>query len=149
MLEVIILSIVQGVTEFLPISSSAHLILVSKYFDFSNGNLTLDLSLHLGSLLATITYFRKDIFNFMKNRNMLLKILISSIPTMIFGFLLIKYSLIDVDMFKTVILDSTYYEEYYGLLTEHLTRIVDSNFMITYLMNLNNEINNIYNIGEI
>ena len=96
MLEVIILSVVQGITEFLPISSSAHLILVVEYFNFSVGNLTLDVSLHLGSLLATITYFRKDIFNFTKNRNMLLKILISSIPTMIFGFLLIKYSLIDL-----------------------------------------------------
>ena len=96
MLEVIILSIVQGVTEFLPISSSAHLILVSKYFNFSNGNLTLDVSLHLGSLLATIIYFRKDIFGFVKNKNMFFKILISSIPTMIFGFFLIKFSLIDL-----------------------------------------------------
>jgi len=95
MIEVIILSIVQGITEFLPISSSAHLVLVSEYFNFSIGNLTLNVSLHLGSLLAIITYFRKDIFNFTKNRNMLLKILISSIPTMIVGFILVKYSLID------------------------------------------------------
>jgi len=95
MLEIIILSIVQGITEFLPISSSAHLILVSKYFNFNNANLTLYVSLHIGSLLAIITYFRKDIFNFIENKNMLLKIFISSIPTMIAGFLLIKYSLID------------------------------------------------------
>ena len=54
MLEVIILSIIQGITEFLPISSSAHLILVSKYFNFNSENLTLDISLHLGSLLAII-----------------------------------------------------------------------------------------------
>ena len=59
MVEVIILSIVQGITEFLPISSSAHLILISKYFNFSNENLTLDVSLHLGSLLAIIFYFKK------------------------------------------------------------------------------------------
>ena len=95
MLEVIILSIVQGITEFLPISSSAHLILVSKYFNFSNGNLTLDISLHLGSLLAIVTYFRKDIFIFMSKKNIHLKILISSIPTLIIGLLLVKYSLID------------------------------------------------------
>jgi len=44
MVEVIILSTIQGVTEFLPISSSAHLILVSKYFNFSNENLTLVLA---------------------------------------------------------------------------------------------------------
>ena len=95
MLEVIILSTIQGITEFLPISSSAHLILVSKYFNFNIGNLTLNVSLHLGSLLAIITYFRKDIFYFTKNRNMLLKILISSIPTIIVGFILVKYSLVD------------------------------------------------------
>ena len=95
MLEVIILSVVQGITEFLPISSSAHLILVVEYFNFSVGNLTLDVSLHLGSLLAIITYFRKDIFYITKNKNMLLKILISSIPTMIVGFILVKYSLVD------------------------------------------------------
>jgi undecaprenyl-diphosphatase len=64
MLEVVFLSIVQGVTEFLPISSSAHLILISKYFNFSNENLTLDISLHLGSLLAIIIYFKTDLLNF-------------------------------------------------------------------------------------
>ena len=56
--EIIILSIVQGITEFLPVSSSAHLIIISKYFNFSNENLTLDISLHLGSLLAIIIYFK-------------------------------------------------------------------------------------------
>ena len=59
MIEVIILSIVQGITEFLPISSSAHLILISKYFNFGNENLSLDISLHLGSLLAILLYFKK------------------------------------------------------------------------------------------
>ena len=63
MLEVIILSIIQGITEFLPISSSAHLILVSKYFNFSNDNLPINISLHLGSLMAIIIYFRKDLFD--------------------------------------------------------------------------------------
>ena len=47
MIELILLSIVQGITEFLPVSSSAHLILVSKFFNLSNANLTLDMSLHL------------------------------------------------------------------------------------------------------
>jgi undecaprenyl-diphosphatase len=59
MIELILLSIVQGITEFLPISSSAHLILLSKYFNFSNSNLTLDVSLHLGSLLAIIFILKK------------------------------------------------------------------------------------------
>jgi len=95
MVEVIILSIVQGVTEFLPISSSAHLILISKYFNFSNENLTLDISLHLGSLLAIILHFRKELLNFINNKQLFFKIILSSIPVMIFGFFLIKFNLID------------------------------------------------------
>ena len=95
MLEVIILSIVQGITEFLPVSSSSHLILVSKFFSFNNESLTLDVSLHLGSLIAIIFYFRKDLLNFINNRVLFLKILISSIPVIIFGFLLIKLQLLD------------------------------------------------------
>ena len=95
MLEVIILSIVQGVTEFLPISSSAHLILVSKYFNFNNQNLTLDVSLHFGSLLAIIFYFKKDLLDFVNNKKLFFKIILSSIPLMIFGFLLIKLNLIN------------------------------------------------------
>jgi undecaprenyl-diphosphatase len=95
MVEVIILSIIQGVTEFLPISSSAHLILISKYFNSSNASLTLDVSLHLGSLIAIITFFRNDIFNFIQNKSLFLKILLSSIPTVIVGYFLIHFSLID------------------------------------------------------
>ena len=95
MFEVIILSAIQGITEFLPVSSSAHLILVSKYFNFSNSSLTLDVSLHLGSLMAIISYFKKDIFNLLRNRNFFIKILISSIPTIIVGCLLVHFALID------------------------------------------------------
>ena len=95
MIEVIILSIVQGITEFLPISSSAHLILISKYFNFSNENLSLDISLHLGSLLAILLYFKKEILDFINNRELFIKIILSSIPVMVFGFLLIKLNLID------------------------------------------------------
>ena len=95
MIELIILSIVQGITEFLPISSSAHLILISKYFNFSNENLTLNVSLHLGSLLAIIFYFKKELFNFINNKQLFFKIILGSIPVMIFGFFLIKLNLMD------------------------------------------------------
>ena len=101
MFEVIILSIIQGITEFLPVSSSAHLILISKYFNFTNANLTLDVSLHLGSLLAIITYFKKDIFNFIKNKNIFLKILISSFPTLIVGFILVTH--LNLFLFKIIL----------------------------------------------
>ena len=95
MLEVIILSAVQGITEFLPVSSSAHLILISKYFNFSNENITLDVSLHFGSLLAIIIYFKKEILDFINNKELFLKILLSFLPIGIFGFFLIKFDLLD------------------------------------------------------
>ena len=95
MFELIILSATQGITEFLPVSSSAHLILISKFLNFNNSSITLDMSLHLGSLLAIITCLRKDIFTFVKNKEMLLKLLISSVPTLIVGYLLVYFSLID------------------------------------------------------
>ena len=95
MIEVIFLSIIQGVTEFLPISSSAHLILISKYLNFNNENLTLDISLHLGSLLAIVFFFKKDLLNFVKNKILFYKIIISSIPVIVFGYFLIKLNLLD------------------------------------------------------
>ena len=79
-IEILILSIIQGVSEFLPISSIAHLVLVSKYYVFNNQNLLIDICLHLGSLLAIIIYFRDDLFNFVKNKKFLIKILIGTIP---------------------------------------------------------------------
>jgi undecaprenyl-diphosphatase len=94
MFEVIILSIVQGVTEFLPISSSAHLILISNFFNFKNQTLNLDISLHAGSLIAIIIYYKNDLLKFSKNKVLFLKILISSIPVLICGYFLVKFNLI-------------------------------------------------------
>ncbi len=95
MIEVFILSIIQGITEFLPISSSSHLILISEFFDFENQKLEIDISLHIGSFFAVVVYFRKDILNFFINKDLLLKILLSSIPVMIVGYFLIIFNLID------------------------------------------------------
>ena len=94
MIEVLILSLIQGVTEFLPISSSSHLILFSKLTNFQNQSLSLDVSLHIGSFLAVITFFYKDLIKFLKNKDLFIKILISSLPVMILGFLLVQTDLI-------------------------------------------------------
>ena len=90
MIEIIILSLIQGITEFLPISSSSHLIILSEYLEFNNKNLEIDVSLHIGSFLAVIVFFRKDIFNFVQNKDLFLKILIGSLPVIIVGYLLVK-----------------------------------------------------------
>ena len=95
-IEILILSIVQGVSEFLPISSSAHLILVSNLYNIKNSSLLIDISLHLGSLLAIVFYFRNDLFNLKENKKLLQLILIGSIPLIIFGYLLHTTEVIDL-----------------------------------------------------
>ncbi len=95
MVEIIILSLIQGITEFLPISSSSHLIIFSEYLEFNNKNLEIDVSLHIGSFLAVIVFFRKDILNFVQNRDLFLKIFIGSLPVMIVGYILVKFDFID------------------------------------------------------
>ena len=87
-IEILILSAIQGISEFLPISSSAHLILVSKLYDLKASSLLIDISLHLGSLLAIIFFFRKDLFDLKNNIKLLSLIIIGSVPLIIFGFLL-------------------------------------------------------------
>ena len=95
MIEIFILSFVQGVAEFIPVSSSSHLILISNLLDFKNQSLSIDISLHIGSLLAVIVYFYKDIISFIENKILFFKIFISSLPVMIVGFLLVETRIID------------------------------------------------------
>ena len=87
-IEILILSAIQGVSEFLPISSSAHLILVSNLYDLKTSSLLIDISLHLGSLLAIIFFFKKDLFDLRSNQKLLQLIIIGSIPLIIFGYIL-------------------------------------------------------------
>ena len=93
--EILILSIIQGISEFLPVSSAAHFILVSQYYAFTNQSLLIDICLHLGSLIAIIFYFRNDLFNFIKNKSFLIKILIGTIPIIPVGYILYQTGLID------------------------------------------------------
>ena len=93
-IEILILSAIQGISEFLPISSSAHLIVVSSLYDLKASSLLIDISLHLGSLLAIIFFFRKDLFDLKYNKKLLKLIIIGSIPLIIFGYLLHSSELI-------------------------------------------------------
>ena len=92
--EIFLLSIIQGVSEFLPVSSAAHLILASNIYEFKNQSLLIDISLHLGSLLAILFYFKDDIFNFNKKKNLFYKITIGTIPLIIFGYFLYATNII-------------------------------------------------------
>ena len=93
-IEILILSAIQGISEFLPISSSAHLIIVSSLYDLKASSLLIDISLHLGSLLAIIFFFRKDLFDIKNNQKLLRLIIIGSIPLIIFGYILHSIELI-------------------------------------------------------
>ncbi len=95
MIEIFLLSLIQGITEFIPVSSSSHLILFSSYTNFEEQSLLVDVSLHIGSFLAVLCYFYKDILDFVKNKILFLKILISSIPVMLIGFFLVETNLIE------------------------------------------------------
>ncbi|WZY01214.1 undecaprenyl-diphosphatase UppP [Bacillus sp. FSL W7-1360] len=66
LLEAIILGLVQGITEFLPISSSAHLIIVQSMFDMSFDGFSFEILLHLASVLAVMLYYRQDLFNIIR-----------------------------------------------------------------------------------
>ncbi len=91
MIETIILGIVQGITEFLPISSTAHLILLPWLFNWSGDvdTLTFDVALHAGTLLAVVICFWRDWLNFItNNQRIFMFIIIGSLPAGIAGFLL-------------------------------------------------------------
>ena len=75
MIEIIILSLIQGITEFIPISSSSHLILISDYIKFDNRGLSIDVSLHIGSFFGVITFFTKIYLNSLKIKSYFLKYL--------------------------------------------------------------------------
>ena len=94
---IIILSLIQGITEFLPISSSAHLIIIPEFFLNLESSRGFDVSLHFGSLLAVIYYLKKDLIKiisdtiYFKKDNkgfiILKNLIISTIPVVIVGFL--------------------------------------------------------------
>jgi len=94
-LEVLILSVIQGISEFLPVSSSAHLIIFSKIIDFSNQSLIFDVGLHLGSLLAILFYFRKELLNITNDKKLFNLLLIGSIPLILIGYIFYSTGIID------------------------------------------------------
>ncbi len=93
-IEIIILSAIQGISEFLPISSSAHLILVSSLYEFKANSLLIDISLHLGSLIAIIYFFKNELFDVKNNKRLLSLIVLGSIPLIIVGYILYSTGLI-------------------------------------------------------
>ncbi|MDH3640840.1 MAG: undecaprenyl-diphosphate phosphatase [Gammaproteobacteria bacterium] len=100
-LQIIVLSLIQGLTEFLPISSSAHLILPALLTDWPDQGLAFDIAVHLGSLLAVLAYFRRDMGQFAvsgvrllvrrehdQHTALLAKVVVATLPVVVAGYLL-------------------------------------------------------------
>jgi len=99
LIQIIVLSLIQGLTEFLPVSSSAHLILGSKVFSWPDQGLVFDVATHLGTLLAVLVYFRNDLREMLaswflagkgneESRQLGLILVVASIPAIVAGGLL-------------------------------------------------------------
>lgn len=95
-LDAVILGLVQGLTEFLPVSSSAHLVIGQHLLNFEGSNLAFDIVLHLGTLLAVLVYFRNDILKILASfgrkgdapwRRVGLLVLLGTVPTGLIGVL--------------------------------------------------------------
>lgn len=100
-LQIIVLALVQGVTEFLPISSSAHLILVAESGVWPDQGLAFDVAVHLGTLTAVCLYFRSDLIRYLRSLesfargagrnegfNELLTLIIATVPVLVAGLAL-------------------------------------------------------------
>lgn len=104
LLQIVILAIVQGLTEFLPVSSSGHLILVPYLFAWTDQGLAFDVAVHFGSLAAVCIYFRKDIVSLLSGgmqilggkvespeSRLALAIAIGTVPAALAGLLLASW----------------------------------------------------------
>ena len=89
-----VLGLVQGMTEFLPISSSAHLILIPRYFGWTDPGLAFDVALHLGTLVGVLIYFWKDLLRLAthiqepQERHTVTYLIVATIPGALAGLLL-------------------------------------------------------------
>ena len=137
--QVFLLAVIQGISEFIPVSSSAHLVLISNLSEFDYKSLEIDISLHLGSLLAILFYFWKDLIGVFKNKKLINLIFFGSIPIMFVGFILYNYEVIYVMRDLKVIAWTTFL---FGLLLFYADKKLE-------IKNINNDLNlkNIIVIG--
>ena len=107
LLQIVFLSIIQGITEFLPISSSAHLIIIPKLFGWTDQGILIDVSMHFGSLLAVIYYYilnKKDFKDIESSKHHIgiEKLFIGSMPVLLFGFFYHDYITVNLRSIEVI-----------------------------------------------
>jgi undecaprenyl-diphosphatase len=87
-LQWLLLALVQGITEFLPVSSSAHLVLLSKFAGWKDQGLVMDIAAHSGSLIAVLWYFKEELKKLFLGDNwpLFFKLALASVPLAFFGY---------------------------------------------------------------
>ena len=98
-LQYFLIGIIQGVTEFLPISSSGHLVLFGKLSNWEDQGLFTDIAVHFGTLFAVIVYLRKEIYYLLSNifqfrifeDQIIFKIILSTFPAILLGYFIYDY----------------------------------------------------------
>ena len=98
-LQYFLIGIIQGLTEFLPISSSGHLVLFAQLTDWKDQGLFTDIAVHFGTLFAVVIYLRKDIYYFLTNifqfklfeDQIIFKIILATLPAIILGYFIYDY----------------------------------------------------------
>ena len=98
-LQYVVIGLVQGITEFLPISSSGHLVLISKISNWDDQGLFTDIAVHAGTLIAVLVYLRRKIiiilYNFFQqklfNEIIIYKIILATLPAVIIGFFVFNF----------------------------------------------------------
>jgi len=107
LIKVLFLSIVQGISEFIPVSSSGLLIVFENILHIKNNNLLMNATMHGGSLTAVVIFFFKDLFGLWKNYQLLINLIVATIPVVVIGGLLKYFNIIEQMMNIAVIGYST------------------------------------------
>jgi len=84
--ETILLGLIQGIAEFLPISSSGHLVIFESLLGGSSENLELNVALHFGTLMSILLVYRNDFIGVLFNPKLVLAIIIATLPVVVVGY---------------------------------------------------------------
>lgn len=106
--QILLLSFIQGVTEFLPVSSSGHLVLVPALCGWKDQGLMMDVAAHLGTLISVLIYFHKDVISLFKGFFSLLRGQLNENTQLLFNLLIATFPVIFVGLFFEKVVGDTF-----------------------------------------